>query len=294
VDHATDYKKIGGKLSNDMGLNDEIVGIIKNLKDNGYIKLGKNNVVDEIFLDKMKADDWMPEFDKLMGIVNREARTQIMETAPSSLPLWMQGPVGQILMQLKSYAFGSFTSNTVRNMKMGWTTAVPSLMVTSMWSGLVYYAQSQIKAAGRPDREEYLDKMLSYDKWVEAAIARSSDVSILPGFYDTVIGQGVGTAIGQDLRLFNDTRTSGLSQDFISGIPAVSMGNALWDATAGSLTDLVRSDRTLTEGEAKRRLQTVLPFTKMFGLNAAINATIPALGLPEKEKRDNTFTPDRK
>ncbi|TXR49886.1 phage tail tip lysozyme [Phyllobacterium endophyticum] len=293
VDHATGYKKISGKLVKDMGLDDEIVGVINQLKDNGYIKLGKNNVVDEIYLDKMKADDWMPEFDKLMGVVNREARTQIMETAPSSLPTWMQGPLGQIFMQLKSYAFGSFTSNTVRNMKLGWSTAVPSLMVTSMWSGLVYYAQSQIKAAGRPDREEYLDKALSYEKWAEAALARSSDVSILPGFYDTVIGQGVGTAIGQDLRLFSDTRTSGLSQDFISGIPAVSMGNALWDATAGSLTDLVRSDRTLTEGEAKRRLQTILPFTKMFGLNAGINAGIPALGLPEKEKRDQTFTPDR-
>jgi hypothetical protein len=94
---------------------------------------------------------------------------------------------------------------------------------------------------------------------------------------------------GQDMRVFDGSRTSGLGNDLVGGLPFYQMAKRIGDLTFGSLIDAVREDQQVTQQEAMNRLSTIIPWLRTYGL---LNATQALLShLPDREPRDTTFTP---
>ncbi|WP_051447578.1 transglycosylase SLT domain-containing protein [Rhizobium leguminosarum] len=288
IDHAMGGAQFSRKMFNDIGLDDGLLASVKAMVDKGHLKLAKNGVLDEMDVKGLN-ENWASEIDHLMGLVNREARTQIMETTPGSLPKFMSTELGQVLMQFKSYMIASHVSNTLRGIKMGGWMPVHSLVATSVWGLLVYAGMTEMRSIGKPDREEYLDKYLFSGKAIlNGSIGRSADAAAIPFLVDTVMDP-ISFATGKDMRVFSMNRTSGLGSGLISGTASIAMMNQLSDDVVGSLADILRSDQNVTRKEGMARLGSI-PFLKSYGI---LNATQAVTGmLPKSEPRDTTFDSD--
>ena len=289
VDHATGVRAISQKLLNDTGLNADLVAALKQMVDGGHIELNPRGTVSKLNVERLNRL-WGSEIDQIMGIVNREARTQILEVSPAHMPKWMNATMGQILGQFKSYMISSYASNTMRNIKLHDASAAQSLIATCAWGAMVYALQTEMRAQGKGDgKEEYLDKYLYSRKGIAAAtLGRSADLTVLPFIVDSIMSP-LSELSGHDLRVFDNTRTSGLGAGVLNGNAAYSMLGMLADATYGSLKDAMRSDQQVTKAEALRRSETLLPWLKTYGVLNAVQAGINHSPLPDKEPRDKTF-----
>jgi hypothetical protein len=285
IDHAMGGAQFSRKMFNDIGLDDVLMASVKSMIDQGHLKLAKNGVLDEMNVKGLN-ENWASEIDHLMGLVNREARTQIMETTPGSLPKWMNSELGQVLMQFKSYMIASHASNTLRGVKMGGWLPVHSLVATSVWGLLVYAGQTEMRSVGKPDRDEYLDKYLFSGKGLlNGSIGRSADAAAIPFLVDTVMFP-ISKATGTNLTVFDMNRGSGLGSGFINGMASLNMATQLNDTIFGTLGDVLRSDQNVTKREGMARLGSI-PFLKSYGVLNAMQAVTGML--PKSEPRDTTF-----
>ncbi len=292
VNHAQGTKLLSKKMLNDAGFTDGMADNIRHMIKDGAIELADTGVVKKLHLDKLDAN-WYKEIDELMANVTREAKVQVLESSPAHLPKYMQNDLGRLLGQFKTFMVASYASNSIRGIKMHDATSASSLIMSSVMGAATYALTVHMKAFGMEEkkREEYLDKMLYSRKGATNAIlGRSGDLAVLPMIVDSMLAP-VSLLAGEDMRVFDGSRTSGLGNDLVTGLPAFRMFQNLKDLTFGSLKDAMRSDQVVTSGEAMNRASTIIPWLKTYGI---LNATQAALSyLPSKEPRDDTFNPDK-
>ncbi|MGY5795209.1 phage tail tip lysozyme len=291
VNHAQGTKLISQKILNDSGFTDAMADNLRNMIKSGAIELADTGVVKKLHLEKLDRD-WYKEIDELMANVTREAKVQVLEASPAHLPKYMQNDLGRLLGQFKTFMIASYASNSLRGIRMHDATAASSLIMSSVMGAATYAMTIHMKSFGMSEekREEYLDKYLYSRKGITNSIlGRSGDLAVLPFVVDSMLAP-VSLLAGEDMRMFDGSRTSGLGTDLITGLPAYRMFQQLEDLTFGSLKDAMRSDQHVTQGEAMSRASTVIPWLKTYGI---LNATQALLShLPAREPRDETFTPD--
>jgi len=67
-------------------------------------------------------------------------------------------------MQFRTFVSGAYTKQTLKNLNMRDGAALTSMVMTSSLVGAVYVMQSKVQANGRSDREEWLNKILSWEE----------------------------------------------------------------------------------------------------------------------------------
>ncbi len=291
VNHAQGRKLISPKLLNDMGFTPDMATSLNAMIKDGAIELADTGVVKKLHLDKLDTK-WSREIDDLMSNVTREAKVQVLEASPAHLPLLMQNETGRLFGQFKTFMVASYASNSLRGIRMHDASAATSLVMSSLLGAATYALTAHMRAFGKPEkeREAYLDKYLYSRKAITAAfLGRSGDLAVLPFVVDSMLSP-LSTLTGTDLRVFDGSRTSGLGNDLVGGLPAFQMVKRLGDLTFGSLVDAMRSDQQVTSREAMDRASTVVPWLKTYGL---LNATQAILShLPDREPSDKTFNRD--
>ncbi|MDP3869932.1 transglycosylase SLT domain-containing protein [Phenylobacterium sp.] len=274
ADVVRGVKNIPTNVLNDMGLGPEDLVRFKALVD--QMEIRPNGVVGKLNLEKLQKLD--PEgVDKMGAWLSRTGRTIVLEPNPAMLPQFMGHPMARLLMQFRTFSMASHAANTMHNIKMGPAYAAQSLMITSVWGGLIYAGHTYTKSIGQPDQEKYLEDRLNPVTWAASAFSRSADAGLLPLFLDTAAAPVYGML---DIDSpFSNARTTGLAAG-IKGAPTVSLIEDLMMIPTEALSDAAREDKQFTRRDMGR-FNRLVPLNNTF---VVANAFAAISGLfPETE-----------
>lgn len=272
VDIATGRVKVDQRWLNEFGLDERTLAQIRMVA--GQMDLTKDGVIRRWNSEKQRklSAEQAEAYDKFLGIVRREINKTVLEPSPNALRKRFSGPVAGLLMQFKSYMFGSLAVNTVGGLKLGPTYMAKALLITSLWGSMVYAAQQYLNSFGRDDRKEFLKERLSLEGVMAGGFQRGAFSSVFPMIIDTVLG-GASVATGEDMRVFSNARSSGLGSDLISGSPAIRNATDLKKLMEGMAAAAMRTDQEMDQTEF-RAIRDLTPFLRTMGLVQATNALL--------------------
>jgi len=119
------------------------------------------------------ADHFMRNIERLSGqLIQRDFAG---ETAS-----WMQKDMGRMLLSLRGYSVKAFNKQLVRNVQIGDAVAAMSVVNGLAFSTMGYTAKMYVMAAGREDREQFLEDRLSGDSLISGAVGYMALGSIGP------------------------------------------------------------------------------------------------------------------
>lgn len=183
-------------------------------------------------------------------------RQIIQQSDPGMMAQWMSHPVAGIFTQFRSFVGQAYVNNLLYNINMaGQGNLMSGLMLVilnSTMAAAVYAAQEHIRAAARSDRDEYLEKRLSWDNLAKAAFARSSYSSVIPMLMDSGPSQIFG-----DGPMF-DFRTTEQPSNALWGNPTMATMDQVVSGLKG-ISQPILGGRAITQKEA-RDISRLLPF----------------------------------
>lgn len=210
------------------------------------------------------SDELAARYDLIMG-VQRMARRAIQENDPGLMAQWMTANGMHLVTQFKSFMMGAYEKQLLHNIHVwmdGETArAQQYFLTTGLAAALGYITTVQLRAAGREDRDEYLDRMLTKKAIAGAVVARSSWGSLIPGVIDSVADPIFGT------KLFDSYRSTGLNSRLFSldSIPTGQFINDTYqflnDFRESSFEGRDMSGREFRNGFSLLPFQNVLPLT---------------------------------
>ncbi len=263
-------KGMSAKRLADLGLDAEMSGrIMKMMNAAGNLEHTKG-VITGKKVSRLLIDNWTDK-EAAQAFVNagyRLAGQIVQRNDIGNLAMWMSHPAAKMLMQFRTFVTGAYTKQTLKNLNMRDGAALSSMVITSGLAGAVYVMQSKIQAIGRSDREEWLDKRLTWEEIAAAGFSRAGWASILPMLIDTAL------PIAGVPQQFTYSRTSGQATDMALGNP-----------TTGGIDDAYKAglslSRLLREGEwsqqEARAILRVLPFGNALPAVIFANAMISDL-----------------
>jgi hypothetical protein len=273
-------RKLSAKLMNDRGLTPELLERFGKLVD--QMDIDPRGTILDMNLDKLKALD--PEgYTQMRLYVSRQARLTVLEHSPGMLPMWAQSPLGRLAVQFRTFSIASHAANTLHNIKLGPAYAAQSLLLTSVWAGMIYALHQYTKSIGRPDQDEYLQKTFAPDKFLASALGRSADAGLLPMMTDSTVFWLLNKTTGMESP-FQYSRTTGLSTG-IMGNPTIDLINDLTTGAGELVADPLQKGKVFTKEDAKR-LQSLLPLNNTYGV---ANAMAAITGRLPKKEPDDTF-----
>ncbi|MGR9178451.1 transglycosylase SLT domain-containing protein [Rhizobium leguminosarum] len=215
----------------------------------------------------------LASFEDAMFRLNR---TMILENDPGQMHRWMAHPMGQMMMQFRTFAMAAHTKALLQGLNMRDLPAINGALASSFLGAAVYAGQTHLNLLGREDREQQLKERLSWDKLGLAGFARSSESALVPMFAD------IGWQFFDDEPIF-DTRSSGLktTMDSMLGNPSGDLLKSGAAGVAGITSAIFGDDYSRDDFENLRR---VLPFARMMGAVQFLNWA--GSGLPRRELRD--------
>lgn len=155
--------------------------------------------------------------------IARWTRQSIQKNDYGNLHPFMTRPLGQLLLQFRSFMIVSHAKQFLHNIKRNDFMAYQAMATSIMFGTMGYMMQTYINSVGRRDRKEFLaERLLTEDgdldiaKIASQGFARSSWSAFFPGAIDTTL------LIGQYDPVFGYSRSSGLASDFIKGTIPVS------------------------------------------------------------------------
>jgi hypothetical protein len=214
-------------------------------------------------LDALNLEKWEPQLrSRFLNAVYRQARQIVMENDAGNLHRWMSQPMGQMLMQFRTFIFGAWAKRTLANLHHLDMQAFSTLMVETMLGAATYAVNVHAKAFSREDPEAYKAQELAFPRLVAAGFGRSGISSILPTIVDTA------TTFTMGKPLF-DTRTSGTPNDLILGIPALDWFNSVTSAAQGIIGSTL-DNRQMSQHEIQSTMRTLpwgnwLPLITLMG-----------------------------
>lgn len=217
--------------------------------------------------------------DKVITGIHALNNRLIQNTDPGSMPKWMSSQLGRTYMQFKSFMIQSYEKQLLHNInafQQGDRARATGFFVTTGLLGIAaHLVRSHVVAAGRPDRDEYLERELTPEKIALASIGRSSWGSIIPGVVDTAIGPFTDP-------LFS-FRTTGASNNLISfdANPSTDQLNKAYDAI-GAVVNPIIEGREISKKEAKQLVGS-LPFQNFLPLAWTMQQLIE--DLPDRPPR---------
>ena len=246
----------GGKMSKSFAQRMRDVGISDKMSERIFKQLTDENVVQtetgHLTGRKIKRFNYdrMTDLEAKVALqegMYRLNRRIIQQNDPGMIMTWMSHPVGGLFMQFRSFVTAAYTNNLLYNTRRlanGDPGALAYFILSTVMAGTVYAVQEQIRAIGREDRDEYLERRLSWDSLARAAFSRSSYSSIIPMLADTGPSQILA---GEPLF---DYRTSEQAATAILGTPAASTFEQTVKALSGPVS-AIKDGRGMSQKEVR-------------------------------------------
>jgi hypothetical protein len=226
---AATGKGISVKRLADLGIDGEMSKrVLAELKNPDFLPM-KGKKVAGLRFDGAK-DKEAAEFFRRAVI--RKTNQVIQKNDVGNLMPFMNGAVGKVIMQFRSFMAASYVKNSLKSLHMRDTEAAIGAAVTTGIAALTYSLQMQAQAIGRSDRDKFLEKRLAPENLFKSAVARSGWSSIAPMIVDTVV-----PALGGDAQ-FSYARTTGQTSNILFGNPTLGLLDDITGATkaaAGAL-----------------------------------------------------------
>lgn len=248
ADMALDPTKINLKRMASIGLDDAMLKrIVKQVNDNftkedGLIFSGK---VTRMNLDKWSDLEARAAFENSLF---RWSRRIIQENDIGNMHRWSSGPLWQMMFQFRTFSINAWNKQFMLNMHMKDMASFHIMNYSLLAGAATYAARTQLQAAGRSDRDAYLEKRLSADKLALGAFQNTGWSSLLPMATDTV-----GYLTGNS-PVF-DARNSGNASDVIFGSPTIGLIDDFAKAAKGVVQPIKDGrDRSQIESRAIARV----------------------------------------
>lgn len=230
-------------------------------------------------LRELNLENWPPDAREAFGVaLSRWTRRTIQQNDVGNLSLFMTKPWGQVISQFRTFQIVSHSKQLLHNLSMNDTRAYLAMTFSAMTAGAAYTAQHNVRMIGMDEKErkEYAEKNLGIANIAKAGFARSSWSAFIPSTVDSV-----AFFIADD-PIFS-YRSSGLSTNFVGGIPMVDAGNRILNSAGYSTRALSPfSDTEMTEGKVRAGLS-LLPFQNATGIGNVNNYI--ASQFPERSSR---------
>jgi hypothetical protein len=204
----------------------------------------------------------------------RGSRRIIQENDVGNMSMWMSHPLAKTLLQFRTFVIGSWTKQFLHNVHMRDFATFTTFMGSLFAGALTYVAQTHLNLLGREDRDEQLEKRLSFGAISKAALQRSSWFSLFGPAVDSV---GMATVGGPVF----DARTTGLPSNVLWGNPTMDLGDSIARASSSIAKGVVSGEGTQA---GVRNVTRTLPFSNFAPFVGLTNALID--GLPEYDRRD--------
>lgn len=211
-------------------------------------------------------DNWTDKGarEAFRNAVYRLANSTVQKNDLGNIPMWMNGNVGRSLMQFRMFVVAAWEKQTLRSAHLRDFPAFASAMLAMTFAGVGYTVQEKLRAVGRPDADEYLDKRLSWENIGKAALSRSGWASIGPMVMDSTVS---GAIFGKPQF---DFRTTGQGQEMLLGNPTMGLIFNDGPLMAAGITRPFAEDRGMSQQEA-RAIARVAPFQNFLPVAGALN-----------------------
>ncbi|QDB99517.1 hypothetical protein [Mesorhizobium sp. 8] len=222
-------------------------------------------------------DRWSdPEAREAFIRATRRMATQIIqENDIGNFHRYISSPLGKVMIQFRTFVLAAYEKQTLRSLHMRDGRELAVVLSSMVTAALVYAVQENLKAIGRSDRDEYLERRLSWGNLALAGFARTGHSSLLPMAWDT----GPSTILWGEPTF--DFRTTGQPMQGVTGNPTVGFANDVIGAMSSVARPAIEG-RSMSQEEA-RAVQRLAPFQNFLPLSALFNSLIS--GLPERSPK---------
>ncbi|SNR56796.1 hypothetical protein EYF88_11330 [Paracoccus sediminis] len=213
---------------------------------------------------------------KARVFIGRYVDRLVQANDPGGLAKWMSHPVASMLVQFRTFTYGSWHKSTLWAMNHGAFTdpRMQALIAGEVAMGAAMYAvRSTVVLAEEDGWDKYKERILNPTGLLANGFARTASASIIPMLIDsTLIFTPAGPQFGQ-------ARSSGTPTDAFIGIPAADHLRSLKDFSRGSM-EAAFTDKPFTKGTAKAGVRAFAPFGNWLPFAAGFSAL--TRGLPER------------
>lgn len=116
-------------------------------------------------LRALNMKDWDEDAANAFGLaIARWTRQAIQKNDFGNLHPFMTRPMGQLLLQFRSFMIVSYSKQFLHNIKRSDYAAYQAMIMSVIFGSLGYVAQTQINSIGRRDKEEFLKERLLDDE----------------------------------------------------------------------------------------------------------------------------------
>lgn len=230
--------------------------------------------------------------DEIINMLETWSHRVIQENDIGSMIPWLQTTeFGKVISQFQTFHLVSYEKQLLHSIVHADGTVMAKLGVGTMVGSLVYWGQTYERAAGRDDREEFLDKNASLGRIIRAGIQRSGMSSVVPQTADLIAGM-----VGAD-PMFNarNSRLEFSGENPFNVLANHPTGRRLqnFSQAFGGAHDILNpmSGAELDEREVRAAARMALPLN-LPGMTAAYNGLVNVLDLPSdqdiKDDREDT------
>ena len=268
TDLAFGARRISMQRLRGLGLDDDMANrVFSQIRENAATTpstLFRNRKIRRINLAEWADEDAR---DAFIVALARMTRQSIQQNDLGNLNKYMTTTMGKLITQFRTFMLVSYSKQFLHHVAARDAQAMFSMMYSVAFAGLSYVAQQQVNAIGRKDREDFLEERLSGTEIAKAAFQRSSWASLFPAVIDT------GARFVREDPVFAYGRTTGLAANIVSGIPAVDLGNKLFETTSGLAGQLTNPDFQWSKSQT-RAANSLLPLQNALGIKQALNKLV--------------------
>jgi len=267
------------KRYRNIGFSDsELQGVFESIKKNAtFIEGGlTGRKIRRFNIDKWEDQDLA---NKMSLYMSRHLRRVVQENNYGEmLAIGTDSGLGKTVLQFRNFVITAYSKQLLHGLHIRDFTAFASAMTSTFIAGLVYVAQTHIQAIGKSpeEKQDFLDKRLSYLSIGKAAFQRSTYSTLMPTFIDTF-----RDPFGSD-PLFN-YRSSGLEINLVTGNPTYRLFEKGYGALK-SVGTAIADDEYDFSKQSLYKLKAIAPYQNMLGITNILQYLIDDSDLPDKPK----------
>jgi hypothetical protein len=158
--------------------------------------------------------------------VRRGTAQLIQDSFPGEKGYWQHSAMGKMLTQFRTFPLLATEKQWGRNRSNHGAIVAAGMLIAGAGAALpIYLARLSLNAAGRPDREEYLDRMTSPMALARATLNYVGMAGVMPDLIDAL--SYAGSPIMEDLGIIQEagSRTQGTRAPIASIVPLAGYAN---------------------------------------------------------------------
>jgi hypothetical protein len=232
-----------------LGINDDMAIQIRDILRSNIVEKNANGT-----LKKLNLNQWPPEVRDVFQLSGfKEARQNVQETNIASTNRFMRTELGKSMFQFLNFTMGSMEQQTqrlgVRGIR-GDLAVAKVLTSAAAMGGLMYATRIQLNAMGRDDADEYVQRMMTPEKWAVGAMSQIGAASLFTYILQITNGSMSGNT-------------------YAITPPVVSIAQGIIQS-GGNLSEAALGDSEMTETEWRNLLR-LAPFQSLYGARQILN-----------------------